>query len=58
MNSMTVIAFAAAALTLTGCDQPKPVRPVQVVSKQHIRDDQCLLLGGICLDAVPTFDMR
>ena len=56
-NRMKIVAFTAAALTLTACD-PAPVRPVQMTSAQRIHDDKCLLLGGICPWEVPGLEPR
>ena len=59
MNKRTVIAFTAAAIALTACDQPpQPVRPMQLTQAQRIHDDRCLLLGGICPWEVPVLEPR
>lgn len=57
-NRMKIVAFAAAALTLTACDPPQPVRPVQLTQAHRIHDDKCLLLGGICPWEVPGLEPR
>ncbi len=58
-NRMKIVAFTAAAIALTACDQPpQPVRPVQLTAAQRMHDDKCLLLGGICPWQVPGMEPR